>query len=70
CLKFKKRENRKIFELQKIQCALPAAMRVCLLMGKNDFYKPFYPLKSPCKNAMKFTLHGISYSLTIKLRKL
>ncbi|MFT4972946.1 MAG: hypothetical protein ACI9JY_002152, partial [Saprospiraceae bacterium] len=33
--------------LQKIQCALPAAMRVCLLRGKNGFYKPFLPLKIP-----------------------
>ncbi|MFT5746542.1 MAG: hypothetical protein ACI920_001921 [Saprospiraceae bacterium] len=39
---FEKRENPKIFELQKTQCASPKARRVKFLRGKNGFYKTVF----------------------------
>jgi hypothetical protein len=44
---YEKRENHKIFELQKKQYALPAAMREGSLREKNGFAKPFFSLKLP-----------------------
>ena len=42
-LAVEKRENRKIFELQKTKCALPAAMRVGGLRDKSVFTNTFIP---------------------------
>ena len=48
-----KRENRKIFELQKTQCALPAAMRVGFLRDKSVFTNTFIP-QTPFEKQVTF----------------
>jgi hypothetical protein len=44
---YEKRENRKIFELQKKQYALPAAMREGSLREKNGFCKTIFLPQTP-----------------------
>ncbi|MFT4759517.1 MAG: hypothetical protein ACI9XO_002282 [Paraglaciecola sp.] len=44
---YEKLENRKIFELQKKQYALPTAMREGFLREKNGFCKTIFSLKRP-----------------------
>jgi hypothetical protein len=49
--KFEERENRKVFELQKTQCALPAATREGGIKGQKQFLQNrFYSLKIPLIN--------------------
>ena len=51
---FEKRENRKIFELQKKQYALPTATRVGIKGAKRFLQNRFAPLKIPSDKQKAF----------------
>jgi hypothetical protein len=57
-LNYEKRENRKMFELQKLLSPAPAARGGGVLREQNGFANRFAPLKSLCKkcNETYFTV--------------